>query len=166
MISVTNTGSLSGVSIEDLQANLRMPAGLDELLLQTLLDAAVEQVEQSTGRAIISKSVVQKFIGWQPMYYLKYKATGTVDVTIDDVEATDTQIIKDVAPSIVIINDTMTEANPIITIAYTTEGELTKSLKGVVLIIASMMYNNPEGLGAIDQARINNILNQNLIGII
>lgn len=162
MIKVTDIGSITGVTTTDLRNNLRLPPTIDEALLTTCLAAAVKHVEEATGQAIVSKNVTQAWIDNAQRLYLKYQADAVTTVKLADVDIIDEcTIIKDVMPSVIIL-PTLEVGTNVVQVDYTCASHMTPNLKNVIIMIASMYYNNPEGLGPIDQARINNILNQNL----
>ena len=155
-MSIIETNSTSSpITLAQMQANLRLPDGMDEDLLNRLIPAATHYCELVTNIATRNKTVVATYIGPNTLYDLKYKAATVTTVKINNVATTNFTNYLGGNPGYVQIDDTI-EASDIVQITYTVTGITThEALNECIIAYASALYNNPEGLSEMDMRRIN-----------
>jgi hypothetical protein len=141
------------------ESNLRLPIGMDADLLDRLILAATDYVEKTTNVCLVSKDVVVSYVGKLKYYDLKFKAANVSNVKIAGVSILPSEyVVYHNQPSYVIINKDVKD-DDIVEISYSSLGKHDNyALNEMVIIYASALYNNAEGLDELDMRRINNRL--------
>jgi hypothetical protein len=154
-VDFTNT-SASPVTVQQMEQNLRLPTGFDTPLIERLINAATDYIERTANVAIRSKNVIVTHLGNYSIYELKFAPTNVV-VSVNGIATTDFTLSVN-QPSYVKLTNKVQPLDEVkITYSVTGRNDLHIANEAII-IYASAMYNNPEGLEALDMRRINNFI--------
>lgn len=159
-IKETGKGT-SPVTVEQMEANLRLPSGFDTALITRLIASATDYVEKITNVAVRTRTVSAAYGGGQSIYDLKYLANAVTSVKVDGesyVVDDDYKVYNTAQPCYVKFTNRIDQES-IVEIEYTvTATTNNEAINEVIIAYATAMYNQPEGLGELDMRRINNRL--------
>lgn len=151
-MNVQETNTTPTTDTTALRENLRLPSSFDDDLLTRLLKSAYSYVERHTGVALRDKDVIITYPK-QVSYPLLYKPTGTVVVKVNDVATTNFEYYY----NFVRITDEVLETD-IVEISYSVLASTDEEIVNAAIMVASSLYNNPEGNSETDFKRLNNYL--------
>lgn len=146
--------------------NLRLPIDIatdDDSLIISNLKSAIDYIEDQTSISITAKTVTQSWPTDMNKYMLKWQPTTITSIKVndgDDIKA-EAQVMKDAAPSYFYLPTTVYgSGDNIITIVYECAEETPPpALEQLIIAMASIYYNSPEGLPINDHRRIQQLLN-------
>lgn len=146
--------------------NLRLPSDIatdDDSLIVSNLKSAIDYIEDQTSISITAKTVTQSWPTAMNKYCLKWQPNAITSIKVnegDDIKG-QSQVMKDAAPSYFYLPETVyLDGDNIITVIYTCTAETPPpALEQLIISLASIYYNSPEGLPFTDQRRIQNLLN-------
>lgn len=156
MIIIENTGSIPEGWRTRLEQNLRLPTGMDSDMLDDQLKAAIAVVEKHTGTCIIDKTVTELFSLPKIKYFYNYRPSTitTIKKNGEALTASDYTLYSGF-----FILKSKALRDDVIEVEYNVVSKYNDDHKNVVIVIASALYNNPEGLGLIDMRKFNYLLN-------
>jgi hypothetical protein len=147
--------------------NLRLPSDIatdDDSLIVSNLKSAIDYLEDTLSISITAKTVTQQWGTDINKYILKWQPTAITSIKIndgDDIKA-QAQVVKDSVPSFFYLPYTVysTTEDNVITCIYTCAAETpAPALEQLIIMLASMYYNNPEGLSVNDNRKVQILLN-------
>lgn len=161
-IGVTYPETLKALLIK----NLRLPTDIatdDDSLIVSNLKSAIDYIEDQTSISITAKTVTQSWPTDMNKYLLKWQPTTITSIKVndgDDIKA-QAQVMKDAAPSYFYLPTTVYgSGDNIITVVYNCTAETPPpALEQLIIAMASIYYNSPEGLSFPDQKKVQMLLN-------
>jgi hypothetical protein len=158
-MKINNTGSLPNGWKELLEKNLRLPANYSDDLINHCLESAISYVEKHLKIAIVNKNVVETFVRNQKSFYLTFVPTSVSSLKINNevqVADEDYTLYSNGFPSFIRLEKTF-YADDILEIDYhvSASGNVNSEVKNAVIMLASLYFNNPEGIPHLDLKRIN-----------
>jgi len=161
-ISVTYPDTLKALLIK----NLRLPTDVatdDDSLILSNLKAAIDYVEDQVSISITAKTVIQTWSSIMNRYVLKFQPTSVTSIKIndgDDIKA-NAVVRKDDIPSFFFLpNELYVSGDNVVSIVYTCDAEApSPALEQLIIAIASMYYNSPEGIPMGDHKKLQLMLN-------
>lgn len=156
-VDYTNSGPYP-VTVLQLQQNLRLPAGMDVSLLDRLILSAVDYVEKVGNICLVDKDVKITYVGYYPLYSLKWAANPDEDITVKVNGDTITDYKVSYNNPAYLKLGTRLEDGDFLEISYKAKASVNYNAIELVIAYASALYNNPEGIEELDMRRINNRL--------
>lgn len=157
MISSETNTSCGPVTIEQLQRNLRLPAGYDNELLEDILKGAVDYVERYCSVAVTNKDMTATFTLPMKQYGLKYQTGEITKVTVNGIDkvADDYVLYNKGNPGVLKLKNNI-DYGDVLEVEYTVIGVWENdSINSAIIAYASAMYNQPEGLNELDLRFVN-----------
>jgi hypothetical protein len=163
--SVTYPDTLKALLIK----NLRLPSDIatdDDSLILSNLKSAIDYIENVAKINITTKTVTQVWSSRQNKYVLVYQPESVTSIKINagtDIKGT-ASIYKDTSPAFFFLPETSyADGDNVIQVEYECEGDdICGSVEQLVIAVASIYYNNPEGLPQNDQRKVQMLLNNYL----
>jgi len=163
--SVTYPDTLKALLIK----NLRLPSDIatdDDSLILSNLKSAIDYIENVAKINITAKTVTQVWSSRQNKYVLAFQPSSVTSIIINagsDIKSTASIYIA-TSPAFFFLPETSyADGDNVIQVVYTCAAETPlPAVEQLIIAIASIYYNNPEGLPQNDQRKVQMLLNNYL----